>query len=67
LRQALSTGRPVHIPKKRTRKIQSDSTATSKNPYAMAVNYVMSGQNLETNIRKTAKLIADQVAKKAGL
>jgi hypothetical protein len=40
--------------------------AATKNPYAIAVKYVMSGRNLETNIRKTAKLI-DQIAKKAGL
>jgi hypothetical protein len=26
-----------------------------------------SGRSLETNIRKTAKLIADQIAKKAGV
>jgi hypothetical protein len=39
--------------------------AATKNPYALAVKYVMSGRNLETNIRKTAKLIADQIAKKA--
>jgi len=38
---------------------------TTKNPYAIAVKYALSGRALETNIRKTARSIADQIAKTA--
>jgi hypothetical protein len=41
--------------------------AATKNPYAIAIKFAMSGRDLQKNIRKTAKLIADQVAKKAGV
>jgi hypothetical protein len=40
--------------------------AATKNPYAIAIKFAMSGRDLQRNISKTAKLIADQIAKKAG-
>jgi len=39
--------------------------AATKNPYALAIKFAMSGRDLQKNINKTAKLIADQIAKKA--
>lgn len=39
--------------------------AATKNPYAMAVKFVRSGRDLQKNISKTAKLIAEQIATKA--
>jgi hypothetical protein len=39
--------------------------AATKNPYAIAVKYALSGRDLQKNIRKTAKAVADQVAKSA--
>jgi hypothetical protein len=41
--------------------------AATHNPYAMAIKFVRSRNDLERNIRQTAKLIADQIAKKAGV
>lgn len=41
--------------------------AASHNPYAMAVKFVRSRNDLERNVKQTAKLIADQIARKAGL
>jgi hypothetical protein len=37
----------------------------TKNPYAIAVKYALSGRALDTNIRKTASSIADQIDKTA--
>jgi hypothetical protein len=42
-------------------------TAATHNPYAMAIKFVRSRNDLERNVRQTAKLIADQIAKKAGV
>jgi Domain of unknown function (DUF4410) len=39
--------------------------ATTENPYAIAVKYALSGRDLQKNIRKTAKAVADQIAKSA--
>ena len=39
--------------------------AATKNPYALAIKFAMSGRDLQKNISKTAKLIANQIAKKA--
>jgi hypothetical protein len=39
--------------------------AATKNPYAIAVKYALSGKDLQRNIRITGKAVADQVAKAA--
>jgi Domain of unknown function (DUF4410) len=39
--------------------------AATKNPYAIAVKYALSGKDLQRNIRKTGKAVADQFAKAA--
>jgi Domain of unknown function (DUF4410) len=41
--------------------------AASHNPYAMAIKFVRSKNGLERNVKQTAKLIADQIARKAGV
>jgi hypothetical protein len=41
--------------------------AATHNPYAMAIKFVRSRNDLERSIQQTAKLVADQVAKKAGV
>ena len=41
--------------------------AATHNPYAMAIKFVRSRKDLERNVQQTAKLIADQIAKKAGV
>jgi hypothetical protein len=42
-------------------------TAATHNPYAMAIKFVRSLKDLERSVQQTAKLIADQIAKKAGV
>ncbi|MBV9390317.1 MAG: DUF4410 domain-containing protein [Verrucomicrobia bacterium] len=42
-------------------------SAATHNPYAMAIKFVRSRNDLERSIQQTAKLIADQIARKAGV
>lgn len=41
--------------------------AATHNPYAMAIKFVRSRNDLERSIQQTAKLVADQIAKRAGV
>lgn len=41
--------------------------AASHNPYAMAIKFVRSSKDVDRSVQQTAKLIADQIAKKAGV
>jgi hypothetical protein len=41
--------------------------AATHNPYAMAIKFVRSRKDLERSVQQTAKLIAEQVTKKAGV
>jgi Domain of unknown function (DUF4410) len=41
--------------------------AATHNPYAMAIKFVRSRNDLEKSVKQTAKLIADQIAKRAGV
>ncbi len=41
--------------------------AATHNPYAMAIKFVRSRNDLEKSVKQTAKLIADQIARKAGV
>jgi hypothetical protein len=41
--------------------------AASKNPYAMAVKFIRSRKELDNDVKQAANVIADQVAKQAGV